>query len=251
MPQLLTLDVMSTKRTPKPKPYYGRALEARRKLLGGLSALDIENRTNGVIYQKLLYRIEGGDKDPLTLDLVQLSALLKALEWTPQEFSEETQLTLPRSFQTPLPEGNAVPDASGALDGVRSVAVYDLVSAGPGGEGGVIVDTLNIPAKWKGQFVAYQVTGDSMAPHIPDQARVVVKVQDYADPGEIIVGYDPDFGTFVKAYAGPDDDGSVRLVSLNPYYPPLRATALRIFGVVKEIRTSPPVINGSQLRRLN
>lgn len=249
MAQLLTLDEMSAKRTAKPKPYYGRAIEARRKWLGSLSALDIENKTNGVIYQKLLYRIEGGDKDPLTLDVVQLNALLKALEWTPQEFSEATELALPKSFQPP--EGNAKLDASGMLEGSRSVPVYDLVSAGPGGEGGTIVDTLDIPATWKGSFGAYQVTGDSMAPHIPDQARVVVKLQDYAEPGDIIVGHDPEIGTFVKVFSGMVSPGVARLSSLNPYYPPLQASALTIFGVVEEIRMRPPSLNGRDLRRLN
>ena len=93
------LDNMAEKTQRRDKPFYGRVIESRRAFLGNKSAMNVENETKGVIYQKLLYRIEGGDKDPLTLDLTQFSALLKALEWTPEEFARETELALPEALR--------------------------------------------------------------------------------------------------------------------------------------------------------
>ena len=94
-----TLDSMAEKAPRRDKPFYGRVIESRRAFLGKKSAMVVENETGGVIYQKLLYRIEGGNKDPLTLDLTQFSALLKALEWTPEEFARETKLALPKALR--------------------------------------------------------------------------------------------------------------------------------------------------------
>ena len=57
--------------------------------------MQIENETGGVLYTKLLYRIEHGLKDLRTLNVEQINALLRALEWTPEEFAEATGLELP------------------------------------------------------------------------------------------------------------------------------------------------------------
>ena len=57
----------------------GRALAARRAFLG-MSQLDIEAKTNGIIYQRLLSRIERGVKGLMTLKLGEYTALLDALE---------------------------------------------------------------------------------------------------------------------------------------------------------------------------
>lgn len=104
------------------KPFYGRVIESRRAFLGKKSAMNVEQETKGAIYQKLLYRIEGGDKNPLTLDLNQFSALLKALEWTPEQFARETKLELPRALRTEeTPTVREVPSR------VRVVPVYHVV----------------------------------------------------------------------------------------------------------------------------
>ena len=47
-------------------------------------------------------------------------------------------------------------------------------------------------------YTAYEVTGDSMAPEIPSGARVIVRVQDYASPGNEIVCWVPEYGMLVK-----------------------------------------------------
>ena len=72
----------------------GRKIAARRAELKK-SLMDIENETEGVIYSKLLYRIENAKKPLETLNVRQLNALLKALEWTPQEFAEATGVEVP------------------------------------------------------------------------------------------------------------------------------------------------------------
>jgi len=72
----------------------GRKIAARRAELNK-SLMDIENETNGVIYSKLLYRVENAKKPLETLNVKQLNALLKALEWTPREFAEATGVEVP------------------------------------------------------------------------------------------------------------------------------------------------------------
>lgn len=74
----------------------GRKIAARRAELNK-SLMDIENETEGVIYSKLLYRVENAKKPLETLNVRQLNALLKALEWTPQEFTEATGVEVPGS----------------------------------------------------------------------------------------------------------------------------------------------------------
>lgn len=63
--------------------------------------MDIENETQGVNYQKLTYRIEGGKTHPLELGVRTFDLLLRVLDWTPAEFSAATGLAIPASLLPP------------------------------------------------------------------------------------------------------------------------------------------------------
>ena len=70
-----------------------RAIASRRSYLKK-SGSDIEQQTQGVIYQKLLSRLETAKKPVSSMKITELIALIRALEWTPQEFSEHTGVDL-------------------------------------------------------------------------------------------------------------------------------------------------------------
>lgn len=72
-----------------PLPRWARAIKARRNFLGK-SGMDIDNETGGVVYQKLVSYLETAKKEPRDIATGQFDALLKALNWTPRQFVEET-----------------------------------------------------------------------------------------------------------------------------------------------------------------
>lgn len=89
------------------RPRYGREIAARRAQLGK-SGTDIVNETGETIYPKLLSRIETGRKDPREITVTQMSALLKALEWTSAEFESATGVRLER-FERETPTTRNAP----------------------------------------------------------------------------------------------------------------------------------------------
>ena len=94
-------------------------------------------------------------------------------------------------------------------------------------------------------YTAYEVTGYSMAPEIPSGARVIVRVQDYASPGNEIVCWVPEYGMLVKRLEKLTNDGQYVLTSYNPTHRPIWSADVHIYGVVVEIRTRRKVVNGT------
>ena len=106
-----------------------------------------------------------------------------------------------------------------------------------------IIDTEEIPEDMAktGDFFALQIKGDSMEPRICDGDVVIVRQQEDADSGDIVIamvnGYDATCKRLVK-YAK-----SLALVSLNSKYEPMMFTEeevatkpVRIIGKVVELR---------------
>lgn len=106
-----------------------------------------------------------------------------------------------------------------------------------------IIDTEEIPEDLAktGDFFALQIKGDSMEPRIYDGDVVIVRQQEDADSGDIVIamvnGYDATCKRLVK-YAT-----SMALVSLNSKYEPMMFTEeevatkpVRIIGKVVELR---------------
>lgn len=214
------LDIMSVAPKTDNRPVYGRVIAARRAFLGK-SALDIENEHSPLLYQKLLYRIEGGKKHPLDLDLKTFAALLNALEWSPLEFAKETGLQFPGtlgSFTTPTPMAPISEDvdiatpqrrASDRGDKVQPIRIptFSEGSLAAGLKGYQLQETPDrymafspsevpkgVPAD---KLFMVQVGGDSMfevdmEKPIPEGAWLMVERKDTAAPGEIVVAYLPD-----------------------------------------------------------
>lgn len=176
-------------------------------------------------------------KEPEVLDRV-----LDALGWTLQELNQQTGLAIPIK-----------PDEGGEVELVdpdlqtrsKRISLIDLLSAGPGSDGGTVIGEIDIPEIWRGEHQGYKVTGHSMSPRIPDGSTVVVKLQDYASPGNIIVAWTAEHGMVVKTLERITPDGMSLLTSFNPDYPPLWTQEMRIYGVVREIRTPVEIVNGN------
>ena len=93
-----------------------------------------------------------------------------------------------------------------------------------------------------GQFFALKIKGDSMSPKIENGAVVIVRQQDDANSGDIVIalinGGDAICKKLIKSKSG------VQLVSLNSAYDPLfysnedcESLPVRVIGKVVEIRT--------------
>ena len=108
-----------------------------------------------------------------------------------------------------------------------------------------MIEVIDIPDTWRGEHVAYEVSGDSMAPDIEDGDRVVVKLQDYASPGNEIVCFVPDHGMLVKFLDRTAPAGEYVLTSYNPEYRPIWTNEITIYGVVVEVRKRRKVVNGN------
>jgi SOS-response transcriptional repressor LexA len=173
-------------------------------------------------------------------------ALLKELDWDNDKLIQETGL----NFGAPYPTPNIFSDqVSLETPDIRLnkqyIPVYDPAGAGAGWDDGDIVDYIDIPANAPGKNAGYVVRGDSMSPTIPDGSRVVVRLQDYASPRNIIVAWTPDDGMLCKYLEQITDDGFFVLTSINPNYRPIWTQHINIYGIVWEYRASLPVINGN------
>ena len=158
-----TLDVMS--RTPaKEKPVYGRAIAARRGYLSK-SLMDIERDSNGVLYTKLLSRVENGEKHVRTLEIDELRVLLVQLDWTLEDFIRETGVTLRlnRASSVSSHENDRV-----IPTGYTMIPVMEAQAGSP--------ETYPVPdgVKRRPGTRAFIVRGDSMVPTFVDGDALLI-----------------------------------------------------------------------------
>lgn len=187
-----------------------------------------------------LAKLESGERSFASASIDIREGLRQLLAIPRDEWERTTGLYTP-----PLEDDVSIVDPA-LLGRTRQIPVFDLLSAGPGGDGGVLTeDPVEIPDTWRGPHVGYKVMGDSMLPDIRPDSVVIVKVQDYASPGNIIVAFVPERGMVVKVLESITDTGEYVLVSSNPAYRPIWAADIRIYGVVREVRNTIPVINGN------
>lgn len=125
------------------------------------------------------------------------------------------------------------------------IKVYGKVRAGfPAFAEEDIIDEEEITEAFAqtGEYFALRIDGNSMEPRIRNRDTVIVRKQDTAEDGDIVIalinGYDGVCKKFKRFKDG------VMLVSLNPAYEPITfshaeidVTPLVILGVVKEVRS--------------
>lgn len=239
----LSLDNM-TRQRPK-GTHAGRTVAARRNYLGK-SQPNIESETNGVIYVKLLSRIETGKQSLGSLSSHKLGFLIRALEWTNQEFTEATGVSV---GYDPKP----IPTAEPYVPSVQ-VPIYDSVSAGlsaaTGGDSQVKdylgLDTRlpNLRGRNHDRLVVMPVNGDSMVSpkaheSIPEGSLVVVEVGAIPQHSDVVVAWIEDENLAVlKRY---EEGSDVVLTSYNPNGPVFRfgEKQAEIRGVVRLVMRKP------------
>jgi len=210
--------------------FPGEAIRKRREELG-LSLRELARRA-GVSYA-LIGALERGDIDLRRSRTSTIYGLLRALEWTPEEFAKATGLELPgvtRESKEPKPEDLGMP-----------VEVYTLplIQAGAGPpwyQDEVETVTLAVPElKYpKDKLFVVRIVGDSMSPYLEDGDLAVV----YQDPGlaskgRAVAVWLADDGVVIKRFLGETEDGLLYLGNDNPTHAPFLAPpGSRIVGVV-------------------
>ena len=90
----------------------------------------------------------------------------------------------------------------------------------------------------KDKYIWVNVTGDSMSPLIDDRSKILIRMQESVDNGQIaVVLIDGEEAVVKKIQYGKD---WIELISVNPYYPPRRfegseVLRVRVVGLVKQI----------------
>ena len=111
---------------------WADALKERR-LQFGMSQQDVVAASGAVLYQAEVSRLERGVVHPTEdISLEKFFALLKALEWTLEDFAEATGLTFPFSFAS---AGGGAAGGESAR-GHTGVAQAAGLRRGRGGQGG-------------------------------------------------------------------------------------------------------------------
>lgn len=172
--------------------------------------------------------------------VVRIAALLK---WDFDTMRQKTGAL--GDVLLPGEEAGSVTPVEIDIEGTGYLDVVDLLSAGPGGDGGSVVERIPVVLGRPREYAAYQVSGDSMEPGIPNGANVIIKCRDYASPGNEIVAWVPNYGMVVKFLDHITADGDYVLTSYNPIYRPIWTRELVIYGVVVEVRTYRRVRNGN------
>lgn len=123
-----------------------------------------------------------------------------------------------------------------------NVPVYETVSAGFGAAAvNSVIDYIPLPFKTKAEAdetLCIRVKGDSMSPKIEDGDLIQVVKQTSVDNGDVaVVLIDGEEGLVKKVEY---DTDYIKLISFNPYYPPIEfrgEEVLRVFvvGKVKKI----------------
>lgn len=217
-------------------------LRIHKRGLGQTELGELVGRSQGWISSRLLRSPDETIRHLAYKEPETLKRLLRALEWTLLDLNTATGLDIPVA-PSMLREAELVnPDMRA---GTRSILVYDLLSAGPGSDGGTAIEQIDIPDYWHGEYAAYKVTGDSMLPEIRDGSTVIIHVQDHASPGNIIVAWVPEVGMVVKELSRVEPDGRHVLTSLNPLFSPIWAKDIRIYGIVRETRNAVKTYNGN------
>lgn len=197
-----------------------------------------------MIYEKLLARIETGEKSISSLRLTEYNALLRALEWSPADFTEATGVA--------MPEAEPVPGALPFAPSVQ-IPIYGSVSAGLS-----LAEINDVPTDFlsldpslpglKGRPVSalgiLTVNGDSMispvaAQGIPEGSMVLVEWGAAPRHDDLVVAWLPEYETAVLKQYG--EGGEVILRSFNPRGPVFRfgSTEADVRGVVRLIMRRP------------
>lgn len=201
----------------------GKLIQDRRKQLN----LTLEEVGNIVgVSKSTVKKWESGDISNMRRDKIAL--LAQALQISPVRLIIEENAILPTSadnvFMRPLYDSVAA--------GFNALAQNTIV--------GYIPTQIMSPSEQE-KYIWVNVVGDSMSPMIDDGSKILIKLQDSVDSGQIAIVLIDDEEAVVKRVVYGDD--WIELQSVNPYYPPRRfdgqdVQRIRVMGLVKEVSKS-------------
>ena len=202
----------------------GQRIKALREQKG-ISQIELAEKI-GVSKQNL-YKYENGIISNIPSDKIEAAAA--ALETSPAYIMGWEDSTV-----SPLP-----------LENVYMRPLYDSVAAGfnvlaQNTVVGYIPTQISSPSEQE-KYIWVNVVGDSMSPMIDDGSKVLIKLQESVDSGQIAIVLIDDEEAVVKRVVYGDD--WIELQSVNPYYPPRRfegqdVQRIRVMGLVKEVSKS-------------
>ena len=202
----------------------GQRIKALREQKG-ISQIELAKKI-GVSKQNL-YKYENGIISNIPSDKIEAAAA--ALETSPAYIMGWKNSTV-----SPLP-----------LENVYMRPLYDSVAAGFNVLAqNTVVDYIptQIPSPSEQEkYIWVNVVGDSMSPMIDDGSKVLIKLQESVDSGQIAIVLIDDEEAVVKRVVYGED--WIELQSVNPYYPPRRfegqdVQRIRVMGLVKEVSKS-------------
>lgn len=224
------------------KETYGDRLKKIRERLG-LSARKAATLTDPRVSHSNIGKIESGQTPWESVQLNTIKGLARAYGRSVPELLNEVNGT-PYPAKPNIFTDEVTLETPDINHGRRRIPVIDLLSAGPGGDGGTIVSEIDLPPEFVGPHAAYRIAGDSMAPGIVDRGTVIIRCQEYASPGNDIVCWTPEDGMLCK-HLERVEDGYYVLTSLNPLYKPIWTREIHIYGIVVESRRPHKVVNGN------
>lgn len=195
-------------------------------IIRGLTAADLSRKLG--INEGTISQYKSGSYEPKQRRLHAIAeALNVSIPWlmgadVPMEDNTET---------IPLPSDNIFmcPVFETAAAGFNKIAQAPPIEYFP--------TYISAPSE-KDKYMWVLVRGDSMSPLIDDGSRVLVKMQDSVDSGQVaVVLIDGDEGSVKRVNYG---KGWIELLSVNPYYPPRRfegtdVERVRVVGLVKDV----------------
>jgi len=212
----------------KEQPRWADAIRLRRNQLRR-SQEEIAARSGDAIHQVKVSRVERGLIHPVKgLSFEELLGLIKALDWTVQEFSQATGLDVTKLSNLDILQRETIP--------VRRYRI-PIVEAGAGlpawDESGefVVLDLPELRGKKESELFAVRVVGDSMSPTFLNGDVVVCWKEGQPEAGRVVAVHQHGDGIILKRlqYAG----SQPMLYSDNPAYAPVMMGEYdRIYGVV-------------------
>lgn len=188
----------------------GERIKSRRENLG--MSQDEVARKMGYKSRSSINKIEVGSHN---LTQKKIKAIADALKTTPgyiMGWNEERETTT--ALRVPVFGAVAAGEPIEAIENIR--------------------DYVDIPTDWVGEYRGFVVHGDSMSPRIQDGDILIVKKQNDAESGDVVVAITDGCATVKKLIKYKD---SVTLQPFNPNYEPMMfSEGLEIWGKVVEFR---------------
>ena len=194
----------------------------KRRLELGYSFQDLADKTN--MSKSTLQRYETGTIKNLPLD--KLDVLASALQTTPSYLMGWDEVK-----EEPKKKGIKIPVLSRVAAGISIEMIEDVLD----------YEEISEDMAKHGKYFALKIQGNSMAPRIYNNDVVIVRQQDNAENGDIVIAAINGDDAMCKRLQKYND--GIALISLNPLYEPIYLKKdeidekpVRILGKVVELR---------------